>query len=71
MNVRLINLTDDDKMTSRKALSSYNLAIGEGNSEYYFFFETISISRKSQNKKAVDSGERVGADDVIFSTEPS
>lgn len=66
MNVRLINLTDDDKITSEGSLS-YNHAIGEGNSEYYFILRDDIDFAKITNKKAEDSGERVGADDVIFS----
>ncbi|MFB4329968.1 ABC transporter substrate-binding protein [Paenibacillus sp. CR_12] len=66
MNVRLINLTDDDKITSEGSLS-YNHAIGEGNSEYYFILRDDINFAKITNKKAEDSGERVGADDVIFS----
>ncbi|MCM3494958.1 ABC transporter substrate-binding protein [Paenibacillus lactis] len=66
MNVRLINLTDDDKITSEGSLS-YNHAIAEGNSEYYFILRDDINFAKITDKKAVDSGERVGADDVIFS----
>lgn len=66
MNVRLINLTDDDKITSEGSLS-YNHAIAEGNSEYYFILRDDIDFAKITNKKAEDSGERVGADDVIFS----
>jgi len=66
MNVRLINLTDDDKITSEGSLS-YNHAIAEGNSEYYFILRDNINFAKITDKKAVDSGERVGADDVIFS----
>lgn len=66
MNVRLINLTDDDKITSEGSLS-YNNAIAEGNSEYYFILRDDINFAKVDNKLAVDSGERVGADDVVFS----
>ncbi|WP_235439763.1 ABC transporter substrate-binding protein [Paenibacillus sp. DMB20] len=66
MNVRLINLTDDDKITSEGSLS-YNNAIAEGNGEYYFILRDDINFAKVDNKLAVDSGERVGADDVVFS----
>ncbi|RUT43291.1 hypothetical protein EJP82_20240 [Paenibacillus anaericanus] len=66
MYVRLINLTDDDKITSDGSLS-YNHTIAEGNSEYYFILRDDINFAKIDNKKAVDTGERVGADDVIFS----
>ncbi|WP_334077430.1 ABC transporter substrate-binding protein [Paenibacillus sanfengchensis] len=66
MYVRLINLTDDDKITSDGSLS-HNYSIAEGNSEYYFLLRDDINFAKINNKKAVDTGERVGADDVIFS----
>lgn len=64
--VRLVNLTDDDKITSDGSLS-LNHAIAEGNTEYYFILRDDINFAKVTDKKAVDSGERVGADDVIFS----
>lgn len=66
MYVRLINLTDDDKITSDGSLS-YNYSIGDGNSEYYFILRDDVNFAKISDKAAVDTGERVGADDVIFS----
>ncbi|MED3573936.1 ABC transporter substrate-binding protein [Cytobacillus praedii] len=66
MYVRLINLTDDDKITSDGSLS-LNHSIAEGNSEYYFLLRDDIHFAKITDKKAVDTGERVGADDVIFS----
>ncbi|MFE8697234.1 ABC transporter substrate-binding protein [Cytobacillus sp. FJAT-53684] len=66
MYVRLINLTDDDKITSEGSLS-HNHSIAEGNSEYYFLLRDDINFAKITDKKAVDTGERVGADDVIFS----
>ncbi|GGF90662.1 ABC transporter substrate-binding protein [Paenibacillus aceti] len=66
MYVRLINLTDDDKITSDGSLS-YNHSIAEGNTEYYFLLRDDISFAKIDNKQAVDTGERVGADDVIFS----
>lgn len=65
-NVRLINLTDDDNITSEGSLS-YNHAIAEGNSDYYFILRDDITFAQVVDKKAADSGERVGADDVIFS----
>ncbi|MHA6482545.1 ABC transporter substrate-binding protein [Paenibacillus sp. strain BS8-2] len=64
--VRLVNLTDDDKVTSVGSLSR-NHVIAEGNSEYYFILRDDINFAAVKDKKAVDSGERVGADDVIFS----
>ncbi|WP_103107709.1 ABC transporter substrate-binding protein [Brevibacillus reuszeri] len=66
MYVRLVNLTDDDKITSEGALS-HNYAIAEGNSDYYFLLRDDISFAKIKDKLAVDSGERVGAEDVIFS----
>ncbi|WP_352419754.1 ABC transporter substrate-binding protein [Proteiniborus sp.] len=64
--VRLVNLTDDDEVTSKGSLS-YNNVIGEGNKEYYFVLRDDVRFAKVQDKKAVDSGELVGAEDVVFS----
>ncbi len=64
--IRLVNLTDDDAVTSEGSLS-YNNAIGEGNKEYYFILRDDVRFVKVQDKKAVDSGEIVAAEDVVFS----
>lgn len=64
--VRLVNLTDDDKVTSVGSLSR-NHAIAEGNSDYYFILRDDINFAAVKDKKAVDTGERVGANDVIFS----
>ncbi|MGG1633895.1 ABC transporter substrate-binding protein [Paenibacillus sp. NRS-1760] len=66
MYVRLVNLTDDDKITSEGSLS-LNHAIADGNSDYYFILRDDINFAQIKNKLAVDTGERVGADDVIFS----
>ncbi|MBS4220660.1 hypothetical protein KHA96_20390 [Bacillus sp. FJAT-49711] len=66
MYVRLVNLTDDDVVTSDGSLS-LNHSIADGNSDYYFLLRDDINFAKITDKKAVDSGERVGADDVIFS----
>jgi peptide/nickel transport system substrate-binding protein len=64
--VRLVNLTDDDKITSEGSLS-YNHAIANGNSDYYFILRDNINFAAIKDKLAVDTGERVGGDDVIFS----
>ncbi|MCG7346583.1 ABC transporter substrate-binding protein [Sporosarcina sp. ACRSL] len=66
MYVRLVNLTDDDQVVSDGSLS-YNYAIGDGNSDYYFILRDDINFAKVENGTAVDTGERVGADDVVFS----
>ncbi|MDF2068753.1 ABC transporter substrate-binding protein [Bacillus sp. Cr_A10] len=66
MYVRLVNLTDDDKVVSDGSLS-LNHAIAEGNESYYFLLRDDINFAAVTDKKAVDTGERVGADDVVFS----
>ena len=66
MYVRLVNLTDDDVVVSEGSLS-YNHSIAEGNSDYYFLLRDDINFAAITDGKAVDTGERVGADDVIFS----
>ncbi|MGG1661721.1 ABC transporter substrate-binding protein [Brevibacillus sp. NRS-1366] len=66
MYVRLVNLTDDDQITAEGALS-HNFAIADGNSEYYFLLRDDITFAKMKEKTAVDSLERVGAEDVVFS----
>ncbi|MFD0712958.1 ABC transporter substrate-binding protein [Paenibacillus sp. GCM10027626] len=66
MYVRLVNLTDDDVVTSEGSLS-LNHAIADGNSDYYFILRDDINFANVKDKKAVDSGDRVGGEDVIFS----
>lgn len=66
MYVRLINLTDDDQITSENSLS-YNHAIAEGNSDYYFILRDDINFAQIQDGAAVDTGDLVSAEDVIFS----
>ncbi|WP_066307944.1 ABC transporter substrate-binding protein [Bacillus sp. FJAT-29814] len=66
MYVRLVNLTDDDKVVSDGSLS-LNHAIAEGSKDYYFLLRDDIHFAAVNNKKAVDTGERVGAEDVVFS----
>lgn len=66
MYVRLVNLTDDDKVVSDGSLS-YNHAIANGNSEYYFILRDDINFAKVENGTAVDTGELVSAEDVVFS----
>lgn len=66
MYVRLVNLTDDDKVTSKGSLS-WNHAAAKDKTHYYFLLRDDIRFAKVENKKAMDSGERVGADDVVFS----
>lgn len=66
MYVRLVNLTDLDAVTSEGSLS-YNHAIEKGNSKFYFILRDDINFAKVKDKKAVDSGELVGGEDVVFS----
>lgn len=66
MYVRLINLTDDDQITSENSLS-YNHAIAEGNSDYYFILRDDINFAKIEDGAAVDTGDLVSAEDVVFS----
>ncbi|AOZ89792.1 hypothetical protein BK049_14490 [Bacillus xiamenensis] len=66
MYVRLVNLTDDDTVTSKGSLS-WNHAAAKDKTHYYFLLRDDIHFARVENKKAVDSGERVGADDVVFS----
>ncbi|MDE1549632.1 ABC transporter substrate-binding protein [Jeotgalibaca caeni] len=66
MYVRLVNLTDDDQIISDGSLS-YNHAIAEGNSDYYFVLRDDINFARVENGQAVDTGELVSGQDVIFS----
>lgn len=66
MYVRLVNLTDDDELTAEASLS-HAFAIAEGNSDYYFLLRDDINFAAIEEDQAVDTGERVGADDVVFS----
>ncbi|MGG0643796.1 ABC transporter substrate-binding protein [Sporosarcina gallistercoris] len=66
MYVRLVNLTDEDEVVSDGSLS-YNYAMAEGSSDYYFLLRDDIHFAAVSNEKAVDTGERVGAEDVVFS----
>lgn len=66
MYVRLVNLTDEDEVVSDGSLS-YNYAMADGNSDYYFLLRDDINFASVSNDKAIDTGERVGAEDVVFS----
>ncbi|MFD0960748.1 ABC transporter substrate-binding protein [Paenibacillus chungangensis] len=66
MYVRLLNLTDDDQLTTDASLSR-NFAIAEGNSEYYFILRDDINFAAIKDKSVVDTGELVSAEDVVFS----
>ncbi|MGN4126508.1 ABC transporter substrate-binding protein [Lysinibacillus sphaericus] len=66
MYVRLVNLTDTDEVVSDGSLS-YNHAIAEGNQEYYFILRDDIHFAAIKDGAAVDTGELVSAEDVVFS----
>ncbi|MFY0520488.1 ABC transporter substrate-binding protein [Lysinibacillus sp. UGB7] len=66
MYVRLVNLTDTDEVVSDGSLS-YNHAIAEGNQEYYFMLRDDIHFAAIKDGAAVDTGELVSAEDVVFS----
>lgn len=66
INIRIVNLEDDDTVTSEGSLSR-NHAIAEGNSDYYFILRDDVYFSKVENKHVVGTDVRVGAEDVQFS----
>lgn len=64
--VRLMNLADNNEPTTDGTLT-YNYAIAEGNSNMYFILRDDINFAKVVDKKAVDTGEMVSAEDVVFS----
>ena len=66
MYVRIVTLTTNDQISTENSLS-YNYAIASGNKDYYFILRDDIYFAKVADKKAVDSTERVGASDVVFS----
>ena len=66
MYVRLVNLTDDDQVVSDGSLS-LNHVIAEGNQDYYFVLRDDINFAAVEGDTAVDTGIRVGAEDVKFS----
>lgn len=68
MYVRLVNLTDDDAITADASLS-YEYAIAEGNEDYYFVLRDDLFFAAVEGEDVVETEERVGIEDVIFSLE--
>jgi len=66
MYLRLITLTDDDQVVTGCSLA-YQFAIGQGNSDFYFILRDDVNFAKVENMRAVDTGVRVGAEDVVYS----
>jgi len=64
--VRLVNLTDNDVVTSEGALS-HAFAIADGNKDYYFILQDDINFATLENGEAVDTGVLVAAEDVVYS----
>lgn len=64
-NIKLLELTNNDEITTKGALAQ-GYAIAEGNSEFYMVLRDNVNFSTAKDKKAIDTGIRVGADDVIF-----
>lgn len=66
MYVRLVNLTDNDQVVSDGSLS-YNHAIAEGNSDYYFILRDDINFAAVEDGQAVDTDKMVSGQDAVFS----
>ena len=66
LNVRIVNMTDDDQIVPDGSLSR-NISIGEGNNVFYFILRDDVFFSKVENKHVVATDVRVGAEDVEFS----
>lgn len=66
MYIRIVNLTDDDQVIPDGSLS-HNFSIKEGNEDYYFVLRDNVNFAKVENMQSVDTGVRVGGEDVVFS----
>ena len=64
-NIKMLELDDNDNIVTNRALA-YNYSIGEGNSTFYFVLRDNVGFYTAIDGELVDSGEKVGAEDVIF-----
>lgn len=64
-NINLVELDDQDNIVTDRALA-YNYSIVEGNSVFYFVLRDNVGFYTAKNGELVDTGEKVGAEDVIF-----
>jgi peptide/nickel transport system substrate-binding protein len=66
MYVRVVNLTDDDKVIPDGS-RSWQFAIEDGNENYYFVLRDDINFAKVVNLQSADTGVRVGGEDAVFS----
>lgn len=64
--IRLMNLTDTDEITTDSTLSRA-YAIGDSGSDFYFLLRDDVFFSAVKNDHAVNTGERVGAEDAVYS----
>lgn len=64
-NIKMLELDDNDNIVTNRALA-YNYSIGEGNSTFYFVLRDNVGFYTAIDGELVDTGEKVGAEDVIF-----
>ena len=64
-NINLVQIDDQDNIVTDGALA-YNYSIAEGNSVFYFVLRDNVGFYTAKNSELVDTGEKVGAEDVIF-----
>ena len=64
-NIKMLELDDNDNIVTNRALA-YNYSIGEGNSTFYFVLRDNVGFYTAIAAELVDTGEKVGAEDVIF-----
>lgn len=66
INVRIINMTEDDKIESDGSLS-LNYAIAEGNQAFYFILRDDVFFSRVEDEHVVATDILVGGEDVVFS----
>lgn len=66
MYTRLLTLDDNDKITTNGSLS-HSYAVNKDNDEFYFLLRDDDYFAKVKNGNAINTHERVTADDVTFS----
>ena len=64
-NIKMLELDDNDNIVTNRALA-FNYSIGEGNSTFYFVLRDNVGFYTAIDGELVDTGEKVGAEDVIF-----
>lgn len=66
MYSRLVNLDEEDNVTSEDSLS-YNHTIADGEEDYYFILRDDVNFASVEDGEVVDTGDLVGGEDVVYS----